>query len=99
MTFVDRNLIMALDYCTGTSTEELANREHVSQTRIYQILNKLAFRHTGVNSIKWAPKLQLMNALLRAANPGLRHIGPSMAQTPEEFWTEMNDEPRIRNFS
>ena len=95
----NRNVHMALDYLTGTPATALAEREKVTLTRVYQILDKLAYRFTGFSSIRHVPKERLYSALLRAIKPDLRHVEPGAAQTPEEFYVEMNDEPRVRDFS
>lgn len=93
----DRNLQIGLDYCTGTPVADLAEREKLATARIYQILNRLAFRFAYSHSITYVGKDRMIRAIRAAMTPRPPHVEPGTAQTPEEFYVEMNNEPRVRN--
>jgi hypothetical protein len=98
---LDRNISVGLDYCIGTPVADLAKREGIAVSRVYQILNKLAFRHCYSHSITIVSKDRMLRALRDEAERYLAHnqyVEPGTAQTPEEFYAEMLNEPRIHNF-
>lgn len=98
---LDRNVRIGMDYCTGTPTNVLAEREGIALARVYQILNKLAFRFAYSHSIRNVGKDKMLRALQDTAARSMaqtNYVEPGTAQTPEEFYIEMLNEPRVRNF-
>lgn len=90
-----------MDYLTGTSAKALAEREQLSHQRIYQLLNKVAYRVLGYTSIKAVKALdptRFVEVLHDRMMNGMRYIEPGRAETPEEFFYEMLTERKTRSY-
>lgn len=87
-----------MDYLTGTSVADLAVRESLSEQRIYQYLNKIAFQVMGSHSITHCRKDQrFISRLHDQVNQGYEFRVQS--GTPEAFFYELLREERQADYS
>jgi len=94
-----REARMAMDYLTGVPVDVLAEREKLSTQRVYQLLNRVAYRVVGLTSIMHVkPNVKRFAALLH------EHTNPTrqfrfQPDSPEAFYLELLMEEKHRNFN
>lgn len=88
-----RTARVVADYITGMSVEEIANREELSQVRIYQILEK-ELRGLGYPKIEQSRQKPGLALWRLRTSLEFRRRPISAARTPEDFFYEMLDEQR-----
>ena len=88
-----RTARVVADYITGISVEEIANREELSQVRIYQILEK-ELRRLGYPKIEKSRQKPGLALWRLRTSLELRRYPLFGARTPEDFFYEMLDEQR-----
>lgn len=88
----------AIDYAYGMSVAELAVRERCSEQRIYQRLSNATVGLFGTNrstELRKCPERTVGRIKDYLNRP--RYIERGKAETPEEFFYELLNEPRTRN--
>lgn len=88
-----RTARVVADYITGMPVEDIANREEVSQVRIYQILEK-ELRGLGYPKIEQSRQKPGLALWRLRTSLELRRYRLFEARTPEDFFYEILDEQR-----
>ncbi len=92
-----REARIAMDYMTGKTVAAIAEAEDMSTQRVYQLLNKVAYRVLGFSSIQTAKMnaAQFQRSLHHLMHPARRQ---ATSDTPEGFFYEMCYEEKIRDY-
>jgi NAD/NADP transhydrogenase beta subunit len=96
-----REARITMDYVTGMTVGQIAEREGVTTVRVYQVLHKVAYRVLGFTSIKYVKAEDMPRLVARLHEivwPHRATYSPGEACTPKEFYQELMSEKKTRNY-